>query len=46
MNLTDVKLTDQVSRRKIDGHEIEGQDIQGGLKNGAIYCTLHNFTKY
>jgi len=27
MNLTDVKLTDQVSRHEIDGHEIGRQDI-------------------
>jgi len=27
MNLTDVKLMDQVSRHEIDGHEIGGQDI-------------------
>jgi len=27
INLTDVKLTDKVSRYEIDGHEIREQDI-------------------
>jgi len=39
MNLTDVKLMDQVSRHEIDGYEIGGQDIIS-FKTGLNYITM------
>jgi len=44
MNLTNVKLTDQVPRYEIDGHEIERQDIIS-FKNGLYYNAVCNFFK-
>jgi len=39
INLTDVKLANQESRHKTDGHEIKGQDIYR-LKIDYMYITM------